>query len=69
MRACALMEMTVQNFDGARSILRPRISLFIVCLLFVVYRLYPENECILSDLCLLEDGAVSHVICSIIIGQ
>ena len=26
MRACALMEMTVQNFDGARSILRPRIS-------------------------------------------
>lgn len=27
MRACALMEMTVQNFDGARSILRPRIFL------------------------------------------
>lgn len=56
MRACALMEMTSHHFDEARSILQP-------CLIhssfsFLVYRLHPDNEDILADLCLLEDASV-----------
>lgn len=56
MRACALMEMTTRHFDEARAILQP--CLIHSSILFLVYRLHPDNEDILTDLCLLEDASV-----------